>query len=114
MSCPLGLLVVGSVLVGFALFMTVLVSLSYLPRPQVPEPEEEPPDVTRSPWYCPECELWVGRKLEDCMDRHGRPRLPLLYEDVDVDNSRRVTFRDRIRAKVRRLLERARLVDRTN
>lgn len=113
MTCPLGLLVVGSVLVGFALFATVLLSLKWLPRP-LPVESEGSGYVTRSPWYCPECELWVGRKLKDCGDGHGRPKLPLLYEDVDTDNSRRVTVQDRLRSKVLRLLERARLVDRTN
>lgn len=60
-------------------------------------------DATPSPWYCPHCEMWVGKKLDSCLEGHSRPRLPLYYDDVDVDFSEWVTTRDRVRAKLRRL-----------
>ena len=63
-------------------------------------------DVTPSPWYCPHCEMWIGKKLDSCLNGHARPRLPLYYDDVDFDDSWRVTQRDRVRAKLRRLIGR--------
>jgi len=43
---------------------------------------------------------------DSCLDGHARPRLPLYYDDVDFDDSWRVTQRDRVRAKLRRLIGR--------
>ena len=63
-------------------------------------------DATPSPWYCPHCEMWIGKKLDSCLEGHSRPRLPLYYDDVDFDDSWRVTQRDRVRAKLRRLIGR--------
>jgi hypothetical protein len=63
-------------------------------------------DATPSPWYCPHCEMWVGKKLDSCLEGHSRPRLPLFYDDVDVDDSWRVGLRDRVRAKLRRVIGR--------
>lgn len=63
-------------------------------------------DATPSPWYCPHCESWIGRKLGSCLNGHSRPRLPLYYDDVEFDYSRRVTLRHRIRAKIRRVIGR--------
>ena len=63
-------------------------------------------DATPSPWYCPHCETWVGTKLDSCLNRHSRPRLPLYYDDVEFDYAPRVTLRDRLRAKVLRVIGR--------
>lgn len=60
---------------------------------------------SESPWYCPECELWIGYKLDECNDGHERPRLPLRYDDVPYDDSWRVTSRDRLRSKLLSLRE---------
>jgi len=59
-----------------------------------------------SPWYCPKCEggMWVGWKRDTCGEGHERPRLPLRYDDVDVDNSWQVTRRDRLRGALRSLV----------
>lgn len=57
-----------------------------------------------SPWFCPECETWVGWKLAACLEGHNRPRLPLRYSDVEFDYSKRVTLRHRLRGKIRSLL----------
>jgi hypothetical protein len=54
-------------------------------------------------WYCPACETWVGRKLDECLDGHTRPLVPVWSAHVDVDDARRVTVGDRLRAKVRGL-----------
>lgn len=58
-------------------------------------------DHRDSPWYCPGCERWVGWKRSECSCGRQEPRLPLRYEDVDVDSSRRVTRRDRLAVKLR-------------
>ncbi|WP_181691371.1 hypothetical protein [Natronomonas sp. LN261] len=63
-------------------------------------------DATPSPWYCPHCEMWVGTKLDTCLEGHSCPRLPLYYDDVDVDTSWRVTLRDRVRSKLQRVIGR--------
>ena len=63
-------------------------------------------DATPSPWFCPHCEMWIGKTLDSCLNGHARPRLPLYYDDVDFDDSWRVTQRDRVRAKLRRLIGR--------
>ena len=56
---------------------------------------------SESPWYCPECELWVGWKLDECATgNHARPRLPLRWDDVRKP-AFRVTRRDRVLAKLR-------------
>lgn len=57
--------------------------------------------TTRGMWLCPRCEMWVGRKLDECNDGHARPLLPVWSGLVDVDDSRQVTVGDRLRAKVR-------------
>ncbi|ELY66938.1 hypothetical protein CYV19_05150 [Natronobacterium gregoryi SP2] len=61
---------------------------------------------TESPWFCPECEIWVGWKHDECSERHHRPRLPLRYDDVEFDHSWQVTFRHRLRGKLRSLFNR--------
>ena len=66
-------------------------------------------DWVRDMWYCPDCEHWVGRAREECSCGRERPRLPLFHEDVEFDNSRRVTRWDRLRAKIRRVLEAVRI-----
>jgi len=57
----------------------------------------------RGMWLCPTCETWVGRKLGECAEGHTRPFLPVWSDLVDVDDSRQVTTRDRLSAKVRGL-----------
>jgi hypothetical protein len=52
-------------------------------------------------WLCPHCEAWVGRKLDECAEGHPRPLLPVWSGLVDADDSRQVTTRQRLRAKVR-------------
>jgi hypothetical protein len=53
-------------------------------------------------WYCPRCQTWVGRKLGECVSEgHPRPRYPVLYEDVAVDDARGVTRWDQLKAVVR-------------
>lgn len=60
---------------------------------------EQPRD--ESPWYCPECELWVGWKLDECVTGgHSMPRRPLRYDDVPFDDSHRVNWRHRLKAKL--------------
>lgn len=52
-------------------------------------------------WYCPKCETWVGWKLDECVTAgHPRPRRPLRYADVDVEDARDVTLLDRVKAKL--------------
>lgn len=63
-------------------------------------------DATPSMWYCPHCEMWVGKKLDSCLEGHSRPRLPLYSADVDFDNSWRVRLRDRVRSKLLRVIGR--------
>ena len=58
----------------------------------------------RGMWLCPRCETWVGRKLDECNAGHARPFVPVWSGLVDVDDSRQVTARQRLRAKVRGLL----------
>jgi hypothetical protein len=59
---------------------------------------------SESPWYCPGCRSWNGWKLETCLGcDEGRPRLPLRYDDVAFDDSRKVTLRHRIRGKLQSL-----------
>ncbi|WP_018257663.1 hypothetical protein [Halomicrobium katesii] len=60
-------------------------------------------DRHESPWYCPECAIWVGWKLDTCSEGHDRPRLPLRYVDVEYDDAWRVERRDRLRGKVHSL-----------
>lgn len=60
-------------------------------------------DAMPSPWYCPHCETWVGKKLDSCLNGHTRPRFPLYYDDVEFDYSLRVAWRHRIRAKLWRI-----------
>ncbi|QHS17797.1 hypothetical protein GWK26_11930 [haloarchaeon 3A1-DGR] len=55
--------------------------------------------VTPSPWYCPECELWIGKKLPECKAGHSPPLRPLLWDHVEKP-AFRVTLGDRLRAKV--------------
>lgn len=52
-------------------------------------------------WLCPRCEMWVGRKLDQCSEGHPRPWLPVWSGLVDADDSRQVSTRDRLRAKLR-------------
>jgi len=59
---------------------------------------------SRSPWYCPDCELWIGYKLETCSEGHSPPRIPVRHDDVDVDDSRLVTRWDRFRIKMSKTL----------
>lgn len=33
-------------------------------------------------WFCPDCELWIGSKLDKCKDRHSRPRFEIRTGDV--------------------------------
>ena len=55
---------------------------------------------SKSPWYCPKCETWVGYKLEKCVTGgHDRPRRPLRWDDVEKP-SFEVTIRERLLAKV--------------
>ena len=30
-------------------------------------------DATPSPWFCPHCEMWIGKKLDSCLNGHPRP-----------------------------------------
>ena len=60
-------------------------------------------DRNRTMWYCPRCATWVGYKRDECAEGHPRPWLPVRAADVDVDDARRVTLADRLRAKVRGL-----------
>ena len=63
-------------------------------------------EATPSPWYCPYCESWVGRKRDQCANGHSRPRLPLYYDDVEFDYSPRVTNYQRLRSKIWRVIGR--------
>ena len=63
-------------------------------------------EPTPSPWFCPHCEVWVGRKLDRCLNDHPRPRFPLYHDDVEFDHSRKVERIHRIRAKIRRVIGR--------
>lgn len=58
-------------------------------------------DRDESMWYCPDCEMWVGWKLDECSEGHKRPWRPLRSVDVDKDHAWNVTLWDRIRAKFR-------------
>lgn len=62
-------------------------------------------DVDELPamWYCPSCRSWVGTRVDPCFEcGTPRPRWPLLESDVDVNDSRRVELRDRLKAKAKR------------
>ncbi|OVE84727.1 hypothetical protein [Natronolimnobius baerhuensis] len=63
-------------------------------------------DRTESPWYCPQCVIWVGWKHDECLEGHDCPRLPLRYDDIETDNSWQVTRRDRLRGTWRSLADR--------
>lgn len=56
-----------------------------------------------SPWYCRQCEVWVGYCRDRCLEGHHRPRWPLTYEMAGKKPAYRVGWRDRLRAKVRGL-----------
>lgn len=58
-------------------------------------------------WYCPECESWLGWKLDECFGcGNARPRLPLRADDVEYSESCRVDDRDRLRGKLLSLRDR--------
>jgi len=58
-------------------------------------------DQRESPWFCPDCEHWVGWKRRQCSCGRREPRFPLRHEDVAVDQAWRVTRRHRLLAKLR-------------
>jgi len=58
-------------------------------------------DQRESPWFCPDCEHWVGWKRQQCSCGREEPRFPLRYDDVTFDQAWRVTRRDRLVAKLR-------------
>lgn len=60
---------------------------------------------TDSMWLCPECEIWVGRKLRRCQEGHQRPLVPVCTDDVGPDVSWRVSDRERWRVKLGKLLD---------
>lgn len=63
-------------------------------------------DPSRCMWYCPDCQKWVGSKLDSCPCGAEKPRYPLLNK-YDVNKpSYRVTTADRLRAKARRIINR--------
>ena len=54
-----------------------------------------------SMWHCPTCEAWVGTKIETCFQCNTeRPLLPVTSAQVSVDDSKQVTVRHRVRAKI--------------
>lgn len=66
------------------------------------------PDRDQDPetcmWFCPDCQIWVGSELDTCSERHDKPRYPVRNGyDVEKKHSRRVTLRERIEAKLRRV-----------
>lgn len=56
-------------------------------------------------WFCPDCRTWNGTKLPRCLGcKRERPRIPVTVDDVDVDDARRVTTRDRLVTKAKKLV----------
>lgn len=64
-------------------------------------------DDPESMWLCESCETWNGCKLDECLScGRSRPRLPVRSADVTEDVSWRVSRRERLSVKARKLLGR--------
>jgi hypothetical protein len=58
-------------------------------------------------WWCPECGLWCGWKLDECREGHSRPSGALRTGDVDETDSyyrRADSRRERLRRAWLRVL----------
>lgn len=53
-----------------------------------------------SMWYCPDCEVWVGYKRDECANGHSEPWRPLRAADVDVTAAWQVSKWDVWKAKL--------------
>jgi len=52
-------------------------------------------------WWCPSCQSWVGTEIETCfVCDTERPLLPVTHDRVPVTDSKQVTVRHRVRAKI--------------
>jgi len=61
-------------------------------------------DATESMWYCPTCRAWNGTQLPACLEcDRDRPNIPVTSDNVPVNDSRDVTPKHRVHAKIRYL-----------